>query len=61
MALDNETGNVYFGFNKAAADASAYATGLKYYDPTAGKIVNVTTISDKILGVVINPYKSKLF
>lgn len=61
MALDKETGNVYFGFNKAAADPSAYATGLKYYDPSAKKIVDVAAVTDKILGVVINPNKSKLF
>ena len=61
MALDSETGYVYFGFNKAAADASSYTTGLKYYDPTAKKIVSVSQISDKILGVVINPNKAKLF
>lgn len=61
MALDKETGNVYFGFNKAAADASAYATGLKCYDQAAGKIVDVKVATDKILGVVINPNKSKLF
>ena len=61
MALDKETGNVYFGFNKATGDASAYATGLKYYDQSAKKIVNVTAVTDKILGVVINPNKTKLF
>ena len=61
MALDKETGNVYFGFNKAAADASAYTTGLKYYDATAKKIVSVAVAPEKIMGIVINPNKSKLF
>lgn len=61
MALDKETGNVYFGFNKAAADNSAFATGLKYYDYAAGKIVSVPVVADKILGIVINPNKTKLF
>lgn len=61
MALDKETGNVYFGFNKAAADNSAFATGLKYYDYAAGKVVSVPVVADKILGIVINPNKSKLF
>ena len=61
MALDKETGNVYFGFNKAAADNSAFATGLKYYDYAAGKVVSVPVVADKILGIVINPNKTKLF
>ena len=61
MALDKETGNVYFGFNKAAADNSAFATGLKYYDYAAGKVVSVPAVADKIMGIVINPNKSKLF
>lgn len=61
MALDKETGNVYFGFNKAAADNSTFATGLKYYDYAAGKVVSVPVVADKILGIVINPNKTKLF
>lgn len=61
MAVDQETGYVYFGFNKDAKDSSSYQTGLKYYDPTSKTVVNVDNCVDKILGVTINDAKSKLF
>lgn len=61
MALDPETGYVYFGFNKESKDTSKYATGLKYYDPTSKTIKDITVVTDKILGVTINNNKSKLF
>lgn len=61
MALDKESGNVYFGFNKAATDNSAYATGMLYYNPDSKKLQSVDVIKDKILGVVVNDHKTNLF
>ena len=61
MAVDTETGYVFFGFNKEAKDSSPYTTGLKYYDPSTQKIVSFAGNSNKILGVAINDTKSKLF
>ncbi len=60
MALDKETGNVFFGF-RAAANTTGYTTGLYYYDYAVGKVVNYEGNTDKILGVAINPRKTKLF
>ena len=61
MALDAETGFVYFGFNKAANDNSSYVTGLKYYNPQTQSIVEITDCPDKILGITINDNKTNLF
>lgn len=61
MALDKETGYVYFGFNKATTDNSAYATGMLYYNPDSKKLHSVDVIKDKILGVVVNDHKTNLF
>lgn len=61
MALDKETGNVYFGFNKATTDNSAFATGMLYYNPDSKKLQSVNVIKDKILGVVVNDHKTNLF
>ncbi len=60
MALDKETGNVYFGFNKATTDNSAFATGMLYYNPDSKKLQSVNVIKDKILGVVVNDHKTNL-
>ena len=61
MAVDSQTGYVYFGFNKAASDQSSYPAGLKYYNPNDGTVNNIDVITDKILGVTINGNLSKLF
>ena len=61
MALDKETGNVYFGFNKATTDNSAFATGMLYYNPDSKKLQSEDVIKDKILGVVVNDHKTNLF
>lgn len=61
IALDSETGNAYFGFNKNVADASKYPTGLKCYDAATETVVNIDVCPEKILGVTINDKKSKLF
>ena len=61
MAVDSQSGYVYFGFNKAASDQSSYPAGLKYYNPYTGTISNIDVITDKILGVTINDNMSKLF
>lgn len=61
MAVDSETGYVYFGFNKAPSDQSNYPVGLKYYNPEDGSISNIDAVPDKILGVTINDNKTRLF
>lgn len=61
MAVDSATGFVYFGFNKEGSDASAYTTGLKYYDPESKKIYSAFGNSERILGVAINDNPTKLF
>lgn len=58
FAVDKESGNVYFGFNSVDKD---YTTGLKYFDYANNKIVDVPEVTDKILGIVVNNNKSKLF
>ena len=58
MAVDSETGNVYFGFNSVDAN---HTTGLKYYDYANDQIVDIPVVSDKMLGIVINDNKTKLF
>lgn len=61
LAVDKENGKVYFGFIKASADDSAYATGLKVYDPASKQLTDVPFATDKILGIAINDEKSVLF
>ena len=58
MAVDSETGNVYFGFNSVDAN---HTTGLKYYDYANDQIVDIPVVTDKMLGIVINDNKTKLF
>lgn len=61
LALDKETGRVYFGFRPVANDASRLGQGIVYYDPDKKKCFRYGETSDAILGVCINPNKTKLF
>lgn len=61
LALDKETGRVYFGFRPVANDASHLGQGIVYYDPYKKKCFRYGETSDAILGVCINPNKTKLF
>ncbi|MEG2598303.1 MAG: PKD domain-containing protein [Muribaculaceae bacterium] len=60
FAVDNISGNVYFGFNKSLTEKK-YTTGLYYYDISTKKVVNYANNTDKILGVAINPRPTRLF
>ena len=61
MALDSETGDVYFGFNKDSGDKSIYTTGLKRFNYATSKVESIDVCGEKILGIVINDNKTKLF
>ncbi len=61
MAIDNETGKVYFCFRPEATDKSGIAAGIAVYDPATQKITNYGSTSDLATGIVINPNKTKLF
>lgn len=60
LAFDENTGCVYFGFRRAANDATSAPTGLYRYNPETDKIETVIE-GPAIYGLVINPTKSKLF
>lgn len=61
LVVDNESHYVYFGF-RPAKNASGYTeAGVYYYNPTTKKVVKYGETSDLILGVTINPNKTKLF
>lgn len=60
FAIDQATGNVFFGF-RATATGVTYKTGLYYYDFAAKKMVNYQGNTEKILGVCINPRPTRLF
>ncbi|MDE7154041.1 MAG: PKD domain-containing protein [Muribaculaceae bacterium] len=61
LALDKETGRVYFGFRPLANDDSKLGQGIVYYDPDTKKCARYGETSDAIYGVCINPNKTKLF
>lgn len=61
FAIDRETGYVYFGFRPAATDTSGKKAGVYYYDPNSNTIKSYGVTNDQILGMTINPNKTKLF
>ena len=61
LAVDEETGKVYFGFRKDEGDKSGVNQGIAVYDPATGKVSNYGETNDEIYGVVINPNKTQLF
>lgn len=61
LALDKETGRVYFCFRPEANDGSGLHAGIVCYDPATGTIANYGDCTDLGTGCVINPNKTKLF
>lgn len=61
FAIDHETGYVYFGFRPSSTDTSGRKAGVYYYDPGSNSIKSYGETSDQILGLTINPNKTKLF
>ena len=59
FAVDDATGNVYFGFMPDSGET--HTTGIYYYDYAAGTIKKFANSSDKALGICINPKKTRLF
>lgn len=59
FALDETNGNVYFGFT--SNDDANYQTGIHYYDYATGTIKSFENNTEKVLGICINPRKTKLF
>ena len=59
FAVDDATGNVYFGFIPDTGET--HTTGIYYYDYAAGTIKHFFDSSDKVLGICIKPNKTKLF
>jgi PKD repeat protein len=61
FALDQTNGRVYFGFRPASTDTSGFKAGVCYYDPATNSIKSFGETNDLILGITINPNKTKLF
>ena len=61
LAVDKETGYVYFAFRPTATDDSKLAAGICYYDPATKKVQHFGDGTDAGTGVCINPNKTKLF
>ena len=59
FAVDDATGNVYFGF--IADDGETHPTGIYYYDYAAGVIKDIPVLTDQAYGICINPNPSVLF
>lgn len=63
LAVDKETGKVYFGFRPTATDSSKVPAGIAVFDPATKKVTHYGDADAKDLatGVCINPNKTKLF
>ena len=61
LALDQETGRVYFCWRPTATDSSNIPAGIVYYDPDTKKCVHYGDTNDLGMGICINPNKTKLF
>lgn len=61
LALDKETGRVYFMYRPNTGDTSGLAAGVAYYDPATKKCYHYGDANDLGLGICINPNKTKLF
>ncbi|MGM9860321.1 MAG: PKD domain-containing protein [Muribaculaceae bacterium] len=61
LALDNETGKVYFCYRPEANDDSGLKAGIVVFDPATQTLKNYGETSDLATGCVINPRKTKLF
>lgn len=61
MAVEQNTGRVFFCFRPASNDTSGVGAGVNYFDPADGKIHKYGEDKDLSNGIVINPRKTKLF
>lgn len=61
LALDQETGRVYFCWRPNTGDTSNVPAGIAYYDPATKKVVHYGDANDLGMGICINPNKTKLF
>lgn len=61
LAVDPETGKVYFCLRPEATDGSGLKAGIVCYDPATKKCKNYGETTDLGTGIVINPTKTKLF
>ncbi|MCH5219424.1 MAG: PKD domain-containing protein [Muribaculaceae bacterium] len=61
MAVDSESGRVFFCFRPTASDSSGLPAGITYYDPETQKCYHYGDTNDLGLGICINPNKTKLF
>lgn len=61
LAVDSNTGYVYFCWRPLANDTSGIPAGIVYYDPATKKVQHYSESSDLGMGICINPNKTKLF
>lgn len=61
LAVDKETGRVYFCWRPTTTDTSNIPAGIVYYDPETKKCVHYGDTNDLGMGICINPNKTKLF
>lgn len=65
FAIDDATGNVYFGFNPdTTGETTRTTSGIYYYDYAAGNVTAAPlkgTEGEKAFGICVNPRKTKLF
>lgn len=67
FAIDDRTGNVYFGFRAEIAEGDTKSetaklgTGICYYNPNTKTVTRVDGNTDEAMGVTINPNPTKLF
>lgn len=61
LALDAESGCVYFAFRPTATDSSKLPAGICVYNPETKEIKHYGEGNDLALGAVVCPRKSKLF
>lgn len=61
LAVDAETGRVYFGYRPSGNPPAGLHAGIVFFDPATKKCSNYGDTSDAIFGVAINPNKTKLF
>lgn len=67
FAIDDRTGNVYFGFRAEIAEGDTKSetaklgTGVCYYNPDTKTVTRLEGNTDEAMGVTINPNPTKLF
>ena len=61
LAVDYESGKVYFCYRPLEGDASGIHAGIAVFDPATNKITNYGETTDLATGCVINHNKTKLF